>query len=508
MPNFLLRRALPLALIALLSTGASADDAPKCRYVNIGELPLRYLDAAFQPAIDGSINGKPATMLIDTGAHTTWLTSQAADRLDLSQRMTGAYVKGVGGESRLYNVRVDDFVVGPTHSGRRAIDVIAEMGNTPEYDALVGAEFLFQADIEFSLAEKKVRFFRPLDCKNSFLAYWGDAVALPFNGTFGSSRNPTFEIELNGVKLDAAIDSGASSSFVFIDAARKAGVQTDSAGTIKAGSAVGVGAEKLEQWRAVFKTLKIGGETINDAELRIAADPNTGRHPADVLLGDDFLRTHRVLFAMSQRRVYISYLGGDIFSRGAVAIEPWLQKEADEGNPDAQYILANKYRAGSGVARDPAAAAAWLRKAAQHGHVRASYMVGTSLLHGGKSAESADMFTNVLRKRPDDRRAALYLYLAQLQGGDGAGAARELEARLAADKQRSWPAPVADFYLGRLDAGALVAQAGKDPAQASLHACEAKFMVGELAGAQGDKDRAKTLLDAWRAECSRPAAAK
>jgi lipoprotein NlpI len=92
-----------------------------------------------------------------------------------------------------------------------------------------------------------------------------------------------------------------------------------------------------------------------------------------------------------------------------------------------------------------------------------------------------------------------------VQGGDAAAAARELDARVAADKQRSWPAPLADFYLGRIDAAQLAAQAGKEPALAKVQTCEAKFMMAKLAGAQGDKRKAQTLNDAWRAECSRPA---
>jgi hypothetical protein len=33
----------------------------------------------------------------------------------------------------------------------------------------------------------------------------------------------------------------------------------------------------------------------------------------DMLLGADFLRSHRVLLAMSQRRLYFSYVGGRVF---------------------------------------------------------------------------------------------------------------------------------------------------------------------------------------------------
>ncbi|WLI88440.1 aspartyl protease family protein [Massilia sp. R2A-15] len=506
MPTSFLRGALALALSALLSSNTFAADKAACQYVQIGQLPLRYLGEWFHPAVDGFINGKPAPMMVDTGSNKTWLTNQLAERLDLRQRATGNIVKGVGGETRLYSARVDDFQVGPTHTGKRYFEVIGETGMTPEFDALVGADFLFQADVEISLAEKAVRFFRPTNCSgDSYLAYWGDAVEVPFTGTFFESRNPTFTVELNGVKLNAIIDSGASRSFVFIGGARKAGVNTDSAGVVKVPGASGIGSETLAQWRTVFKTLSIGGEVIRDAELNISADPNTGRQDADLLLGVDFLRSHRVLFAMDQRRLYISYLGGDIFSRDSVAIEPWLQKEADQGNPNAQYALATKYLAGSGAAHDAAAAAVWMDKAAHQGHPRAAYQVGTWMLHSGKSAESAALFRNVLSKHPDEHRAALFLFLAQLQGGDSAGAARDLAAHFADDKQRNWPAPVADFYLGRIDAAQLVALAGKKQANTRFFTCDAKLLVSELAGAQGDKDKAKTLADAWRAECGRPA---
>jgi lipoprotein NlpI len=90
-----------------------------------------------------------------------------------------------------------------------------------------------------------------------------------------------------------------------------------------------------------------------------------------------------------------------------------------------------------------------------------------------------------------------------LQAGDGVGAARELELRFAADKERSWPLPVADFYLGRIDAERLLAQAAaKDPALAFAQGCEAKLFVSELAGAQGDKVKAKALLEVRRLECT------
>lgn len=503
MLNSFLRRALPLAFL-FGAHAAHADEASAtCRYVKVATLPLRYLGPSFRPAVDGAINGLPSPMLIDTGAQHTSLTPRATSRFGLTLGMTSRRANGIGGASRLYSTRVDDFVVGPTHTGHRTMQVIGDMGRQPEFDAIVGADFLFQADFELSLAEKALRFFRPSDCDDSHLGYWSEnAYAVPMTGYFGDSRNQTFEVELNGVKLDAVIDSGAAGSFVFDGAARKAGVRTDSPGTVRAGYSVGIGSDRLERWSAVFRTLKIGDETIRDAELGISPRPEEGRMAADILLGADFLRTHRVLFANSQRKLYISYLGGDVFFRGAQGIPPWLQQEAEEGNADAQFALARRFGRGLGAPADRARAAEWLDKAARQGHPAAAMQVGWRLLHQHRSAEAAALAGGAVAQHPDDARTPLLLYLARVQAGEDALAVRELDLRFAGERQRHWPAPIADFYLGRIDAERLRAQAGEEPALAFAQGCEAKLFVAELAGVRGDQDKSTALLAARRSECA------
>ena len=67
--------------------------------------------------------------------------------------------------------------------------------------------------------------------------------------------------------------------------------------------------------RAICFTLK--PETIRNANLSIRDHPPQGNNVGmpDMLIGADFLRAHRVLISMSQRRMYVSYLGGEVFRK-------------------------------------------------------------------------------------------------------------------------------------------------------------------------------------------------
>lgn len=502
----LLALLLPLLASLLALPAASAAEAARCSYVNIGELPLQFLGSGFAPVIEGSINGKPATMLVDTGAYASALTNLAVERLDLAARATGRHAEGIGGSSRLFRVHLDEFGVGPTRSKALYLDVLGDMAWQPGFEAIIGADFLFQSDIEIALADKVVRFFRPLGCDDdSFLAYWAkDAVVVPLKSGFGRSKNKPFTVELNGVKFDAIIDTGANRTTVFEGAARKAGVAADHASSRDAGSAVGIGSNRMRQRSAVFQTFTIGGETIRDAELAILPDTNVPGFQPEILVGADFLRRHRVLFAMSQRQLYISYLGGEVFERDAKGVPDWLQQEADSGNADARFALASRYAAGKLVPRDAAKAAALLELAAAQKHPASLLALAELRKHEHRYADAASLYTTLLAQRPDDRRLWLMLYMARLYAGEGQPAAAELGARLAADSRHPWPAPVGDYLLGRLDVAGLMAAAASDSESAKPRQCDAKAFMVQLADARGDSTLAKSLAAERAAEC-RPA---
>lgn len=497
----MLSRGLCVLAALLCSTNVYADDKPRCKYVKVAELPLQYSGPALQVTTEGMIDDTPARMLVDTGAGETWLTRTGTERRGMGLRITGSYAEGIGGSSRIYSARVREFAIGPSKSGRGRLPVIGDMGSAPDYDAIAGAPFLLQADLELSLAEKKMRFFRPLECKDAFLGYWdGDIFEIPFERRPDGSPNPHFTIEVNGKEMDAVIDSGASTTVIMAGAARRAGLKFD-APSMRLGESTGIGTDRVAHWSTVVDKLRIGGELIQNATIGVLDTDLSG---TDVLLGDDYLRTHRVLFAMSQRKLYISYLGGQPF-KPRRELEPWVLREAETGNADAQLLLSNAYRAGRGVQKDLGQANALLEKAAGTGHPQANLQYGRVLLGQRRYADAAARLRLALDGLPAERYGALWLYIARLRVGAPELAKRELETAFGHDDRDEWPAPIADFYLGKIDAAALLDAAGKDRKFSKARTCTATTFMGNLYNAQGDRAQAQAMAETLRAHCAAPA---
>lgn len=313
-----------LAAAALVAPDkALSTSGEGCKLVLHATWPVR--PRSYHAVVDGEMNGRKVGILLDTGSAASLVVRSAVERLNLTRWPSGGYrLLGIGGETYAESVVIDELrIARSTRKNWRAL-VADDRDFGDDVAVLVGQDFLQNFDVEFDLPQNVVRLFEPKGrCDGVGLAYWSTDTALEV--PIDVSRAVTLDVEVNGQRLRAMLDSGATSTLTTA-AAAKLGIEPGTPGVVPAGCSFGLGRKVVERWIAPIARVSIGGEMIENPKLYVAdlwkypTDTETAtRSPQlaaglpDMLLGIDFLRSHRVLIAHSQRKMYFSYLGGTVF---------------------------------------------------------------------------------------------------------------------------------------------------------------------------------------------------
>jgi predicted aspartyl protease len=317
-----LNRLAALAGLAAMLEASAAMAA--CKLDLLGEIPVSIEHG--RAILEGSVNGVPIRMAVDTGASATMLLKSSAARLGLRPTpIHGMRFYGIGGDSTGEYAHLADVRIGKLAAKNLDWMFGGQEDRHWDIDGLLGDDFFTQtnADLELDLAHKVIRVIRPVGCTGDEVVYWGGAYSM---GPLESGRAPEIltRVSVEGHSLEAQIDSGAD-TIVSGQGARKLGRPLPAA-TSDGPLVGGIGKARIPVVEIAFKDFTFDQEVIRNPVLQVAdifkGDQVTdlgSRIPTDVtifpdmLLGMDFLMTHRVYVARSQDRLYISYVGGPIF---------------------------------------------------------------------------------------------------------------------------------------------------------------------------------------------------
>lgn len=307
---------LVLSFAAVLAAVAHA----RCRMADVAE--MRVQTSQNQLLTQGVIDSRAARVLIDTGSNTSLIWRPAIERLGL-HLVTGPRMRlyGLGGESTVYAAFVKDFHVAKFTARSQRMLVAGDLPSG--IDFVLAEDFLSRYSVEFDLRHRAVRTMSPTGCTIAELPYWAttysmaDLVASP-HGALAI----WVDVVLNGHRVRAQVDSGTTVSILSKSVADSLGIHYASTTTVL----VGIGHRSLQTWIADMDTFTLGDETIKSTQLRVAEMgkyrtrvPTGSRIPvqvpgeADMLLGLDFLRAHRVLVDNSTRKMVFTYEGGPVF---------------------------------------------------------------------------------------------------------------------------------------------------------------------------------------------------
>jgi predicted aspartyl protease/tetratricopeptide (TPR) repeat protein len=279
-----------------------------CELGQLAQLAVTMKNGA--PLIDARINGKDVKLILDSGAHWSTLTFATAQelQLDLSQMPVGIQIRGVGGAAKARLSRVKEFTLATAPLKNVDFVIVSSGGQA----GLLGQNILSALDVEYDLPNGFVRLFKAKDCKEASLAYWAKDRGSSMTRMYaedGRRTYTTIPVVVNGQRLRAMVDTGASVSLLTRKAAMRAGVPSSGPDVTAANSIMGVGGRTEQSWIARIDSFKIADEEVRNPRIRVA-DVDMG---FDMLLGADFLISHRMYVSNEYEKVYFTYEGGAIF---------------------------------------------------------------------------------------------------------------------------------------------------------------------------------------------------
>jgi tetratricopeptide (TPR) repeat protein len=438
--------ATAVALLGLLVAGGAA--AEPCKLGRLAELPVTMHGTA--PLVHAAINGKDALFIADSGAFFSTLTPAGAKQFNLQlEPVWGVWADGVGGSAQMWTTTVKTFRIFDMDLPQIPFYVVgSDVGS--EAVGTLGQNVFRLGDVEYDLANGVISILRTRgDCRKASLAYWANAKGLPYSEIeidFASPQKPhTMGVAyVNGSRIRVMFDTGAWSSLLSLDAARRAGITPGSPGVTPGGTTAGIGRQPVSTWIAPFASFKIGDEEIRNTHLRIGDEE---LRDTDMLIGADFFLSHHILVATSQRRLYFTYNGGPVFNLTTVPLPAPAPASADAGvaggaepsppapaqsapQPAQQERLdaAGYARRGSASAsrRDYVHALADLTRAIELAPTEASYFVerGMAYRSSGQADRALEDFGQAIKLKPDEVPALMARAELRAERNDPAGAIR------------------------------------------------------------------------------------
>ncbi len=300
------RRVAPAAriagLVALLGGAACTNSANTvCRADIPIESGQRLLIASL------TVDGKPARGILDTGAQGSAVTDALVTRLGLlSDPRNGSLVSGVGGEGMpqddalVRQFELAGFDPSNGHYPVIGLPAGAAPGSEP-LGALVGADVLSHFDIEIDLPHDKLVLYDRDRCTAPLPDWPGPVTEVPLSITW--TGRPKLTVKLDGHDIDALLDSGATQTVVDLPAAEKLGLSWDVLKKEPGSEGFGAAGVNFQRVPHTFQMLDIGGEAIPVPRLEVL---DRSLREADMLLGLDWMRTHRVFISYRHHRLFIA----------------------------------------------------------------------------------------------------------------------------------------------------------------------------------------------------------
>jgi clan AA aspartic protease (TIGR02281 family) len=299
-----LGRAIVATALVLAVGRAVADPTGGCVAVRLGETTVATLRNA--PIVTLFANGRPVTLLLDTGAETTVLTPAAAGRIGAQRPLVEFQrrLHSLAGSLETSEVELRSFTLGGVAIPWRRVRVAPV--NMPAIfagplDGVVGADTLSSFDVDLDLPHYRMILYQRQACPDAEPAWTEPYTSV----TAGRSKGDHlfFPVQLDGRRIDAFVDTGAQRTVLSTRVALALGVSEAALAHDPPLTTRGAAAEQLSAHLHRFSQLQIGGAVVHNPEV-IVADVRLS--DADLVLGIDFLRSWRIWLSYGSQQIFLS----------------------------------------------------------------------------------------------------------------------------------------------------------------------------------------------------------
>lgn len=298
------------AIAAWGGTASAAPASAKCVVAQLASVPVER--SAGVPIVTVQVNDQPARFVLDTGAERTLVSPAAADRLALARdEWVATSTRGVSGYiERMRNANPRSITLGGVPLRHRSLArdsslVVATLPRiTPDapVDGLLGRDFLSAFDLSLGLGTKSLMLFDVKGCSGDFLPWTGPHASVPMQTPMESAI--VVPVEVDGVRLRALLDTGASRSLIAAPGMVRLGLAAQGL-TGARQSAVGIGPLPVPVQERRFRSLQVVPAVSEPATMLVA--PVHLIPITDMLLGSDWVGAQVIWISFTTRQLFVSW---------------------------------------------------------------------------------------------------------------------------------------------------------------------------------------------------------
>ncbi len=295
-----------------------------CQLGAVAVLPLKNEHG--NELFTADVNGRPADLVLDTGAFTTVIKRSSAERLGVAMAQTDSDSFGVGGSRHIYRGRAGHLRIGNLNADGMVLggsDFLDGWGD-PGPDGLFGMNMMAAYDIDLDfIGQHAILFEADGECHKPAVALSPPLYVVRLV-QIDNNRQADVDINLDGHALRAEIDSGAARTVMFRDAAARLGVDLIGLHAPGHHEGRGIGPRTVASMTHVFASVQIGDLTIHNMAIEVIDQPtllkkrvHIGSLLADdtdgegggesMLIGADFMQKVHLWISHSSQRLIMQY---------------------------------------------------------------------------------------------------------------------------------------------------------------------------------------------------------